>query len=234
MLITLHRLSTLSQKVPFERAYSHLNAAEQQRAKAITSTQRLHEFTYGRFCVKHALAKALNTNPMCIHLLNRPQGKLYLEGDMVRFNLSHSGDFIALCISHDGDVGIDIEHRTHARRNALAIAQRYFAPAEYHALKTCPPHKQHALFYTIWTQKEAALKAVGTGLSAGIERMNTLNITPHKPYTLTLAHSQHALWLNAVQSPLGFEGVFLATALIPLTAYNPEQAAPRVQIEADC
>lgn len=64
-------------------------------------------------------------------------------------------------------VGVDVEDA--AGRTAdrcLRIARRFFFPGEAAALQALPPEEQVPAFLTLWTQKEAAVKATGEGLSA--------------------------------------------------------------------
>ena len=64
-------------------------------------------------------------------------------------------------------IGVDVEDA--AGRTAdkcLRIARRFFFPGETAVLQALPPQEQVPAFLTFWTQKEAAVKATGEGLSA--------------------------------------------------------------------
>lgn len=230
MIIHLFHIPTLVANIPLSAAQACLNTEETNSAAKIKVNRRLHEFIYGRYCLKLALAKHLNTHTRSLHLLKRPQGKLYLQGNPTFFNLTHSGEYLAFCISDEGEIGIDIEHLQKRTADITGIAQRYFTPAEYQAIKQCEGHNQQALFYKVWTLKEAALKATGIGISAGLERINALDITPNQPQTLQLAKSQHALWFNHWVNPLGFKNTFLAVALEPTRSLS---AAPAFELSGD-
>lgn len=67
-----------------------------------------------------------------------------------------------LAISDDADVGIDIEK---IRDIELAIADRFYSPAENAVLGRTPDGDKLEAFFRCWTRKEAALKAVGCGLN---------------------------------------------------------------------
>ncbi|MCR5503377.1 MAG: 4'-phosphopantetheinyl transferase superfamily protein [Lachnospiraceae bacterium] len=78
----------------------------------------------------------------------------------VFFNLSHSGDYVALALS-SFEVGIDIEHmREHTDR----IAQRFYSPEENEYLSSLPEKERKREFIRLWTMKESYLKALGEGL----------------------------------------------------------------------
>lgn len=82
-------------------------------------------------------------------------GKPYLEGNPVYFNLSHSGD-MAMCVISDTRVGCDIELMK--KQPNLRVAQRFFSEEEYKSIK------EKGDFYKIWTLKESFVKLSGEGI----------------------------------------------------------------------
>jgi 4'-phosphopantetheinyl transferase len=80
------------------------------------------------------------------------------------FNLSDTtgGSLIAICAN--GRVGIDVERRD--RRMPVArLSARWFAAEEAAALARLPEEIARETFLRLWTAKEAACKATGTGIS---------------------------------------------------------------------
>lgn len=226
MIIQLVHIPKLAAGIALAKAYAQLNKAEKKTADKITASTRLHEFVYGRYSLKMALAEHLNTETGSLELLKEPKGKLYLQHNPTFFNLAHSGEYIAFCISDEGPVGIDIEHAKKHKPNLQAIAKRYFTQAEYHALEQSDAKQQRSLFYKIWTLKEAALKVTGLGISAGLDRINALNIEPNQAYTLTLEKTQYPLWFNHWADPMGHADTYLATAL-EFSALDNENQQPQ-------
>lgn len=97
-----------------------------------------------------------------------PQGKPALHRDMphhCEFNLSHTQGYIICALHPDTPVGVDVESQQRRGNHLLKIAQHYFAPAEVALLQNTPEAKQAALFFQIWTLKEAFVKASGAGLT---------------------------------------------------------------------
>lgn len=88
----------------------------------------------------------------------KPSLKHALNG-CIHISLSHSGDYVAAMIS-DMPCGIDIEKTD---RKIQKISQRFFTADE---LKTI---SEDADYLKIWTLKECIAKAVGKGLSLGID-----------------------------------------------------------------
>ncbi|MDQ2075750.1 4'-phosphopantetheinyl transferase superfamily protein [Marinimicrobium sp. ABcell2] len=87
------------------------------------------------------------------------------------FNLSHSGDWLAIAVTVETPLGVDVQHKT-TRPAHLELAQRYFHPDEVEELEACPSEAARLeLFFRFWTLKEAYLKARGTGIVTGLEKI---------------------------------------------------------------
>ncbi|HEY7774389.1 MAG TPA: 4'-phosphopantetheinyl transferase superfamily protein [Marinagarivorans sp.] len=212
--ITLHHIPSLLNELPLAEARQLLSREESTSAGNIKAERRLHEFIYGRYTLKQALAKHLNQPVQRIDLKKAQHGKLYIQGNPTHFNLTHSGEYLAYLICNQGPVGIDIEHPQRPIRDFMHIAERYFTAQESKALHlSANEQTQRALFYKIWTLKEAALKTVGAGISAGLERLDASAMNLDKPQTLRLADSCHSLWFDYWHHPLGINGVYLSAAL---------------------
>lgn len=97
------------------------------------------------------------------------RGKAHVRGDLLHFNVSHSGGALALAISRSQPLGIDLEHQ-HRPRRAIELAQRFFAADEAAALSRMSEAERQIAFLQLWTRKEALLKAEGVGLAGGLHR----------------------------------------------------------------
>ena len=86
------------------------------------------------------------------------------------FNLSHAKNHVLLAFARNQPLGVDLERID--RRLALEdLARRFFAPEEADALDRVPADERLPAFLRLWTCKEAVLKAIGAGLSFGLERV---------------------------------------------------------------
>ena len=83
---------------------------------------------------------------------------------------SHSGDGLVIAFGRDLVLGIDLE-RMRPRRNALALARRFFARTEADWLAGVPDPERELAFLRLWCAKEALLKAHGRGLSFGLAKL---------------------------------------------------------------
>ena len=89
---------------------------------------------------------------------NRP---CFLERNLPDFNISHSQDWVAVAISLDGRVGLDIEV-ARPRKNYLDVAKSFFADAEYQWMMQQADTLK--AFWQLWTLKESALKLYAKGV----------------------------------------------------------------------
>jgi 4'-phosphopantetheinyl transferase len=135
-----------------------------------------------RFIVAHArlrqiLAAYLGARPTEIRFGHGPAGKPYLAAPVghrpLGFNLSHSGDLALYAVAWDRRVGIDVEdaRRERAFRD---IAKSVFSARERAELAALPDERRRERFYTIWTRKEAFIKALGEGMSYPLDRFSVV------------------------------------------------------------
>lgn len=81
------------------------------------------------------------------------------------FNLSHSRELMAVAVTLERRVGIDVEWRRPVAK-AERLIRRTFSPAEANAVECAPPEERLSAFFRAWTAREAFLKAIGTGFSS--------------------------------------------------------------------
>jgi len=117
------------------------------------------------------LARELRQPPDSIGIVRDGYGRPQLSGmDGVDANWSHSGQLLLLALGRGVQVGVDIEW-LRPRANALALAARFFAPDEAEQLRGLPMAAQEQAFIRLWCAKEAVLKALGRGISYGLQRL---------------------------------------------------------------
>ena len=135
---------------------------------------RLHyEPRHGRAPLRALLGAYLGLSPDAVELAEGAHGRPQLAGTQARgldFNWTHSGDCALVAIGREVMPGIDVERRR-TRPRGLDIARRYFARDEAEWLASQPPEDRDEAFLTLWTGKEAVLKALGRGLAFGMHRL---------------------------------------------------------------
>lgn len=146
-------------------------------------------------------------------------GKPYFpEHPELSFNITHSTTTMAIVVANQPTVGIDIE-TIKARKNLQGLADRILKPTEQQWLDQQNHHL--VAFFSLWSAKEAYLKATGTGLS-GLSSL-TLDIQQN------LAHGplkQGYLYIDKAPIYESF-ACYLPTQITPnLYEFNGQQLTP--------
>lgn len=81
----------------------------------------------------------------------------------VRFNLSHSGDWVLLAVTRGREIGADVE-RVLGTEDLSRLAERVLSAEERAAFDALGSWERTEAFFRAWTRKEAVLKALGQGL----------------------------------------------------------------------
>ena len=100
--------------------------------------------------------------------------------DKVKFNISHSNDYVVLAIS-DVDVGVDIEKIRPFKPNMIDFVS---TKEEKEAIV------DEESFFKVWTAKEALLKCLGTGLSLPLKIVPALPFEGKKEFQKQLFYSK--------------------------------------------
>ena len=96
-------------------------------------------------------------------LIRNRSGKPMLRSGEICFNLSHSGNYVALAIA-EMEIGVDMERIMDIHWPSV---RKVFSGEQQVRLKQTPEKEQSIQFTRMWTECEAALKLLGTGFAAG-------------------------------------------------------------------
>lgn len=149
--------------------WSLLSADEKNKAMSFLTEKRQKKYIKIRVALKKILASYLNIEAKNIVIKTGEFGKPLLEGELLYFNLSHTGNRFIVVVSNLVDVGIDLELKKE-RKNQTALVDKCFSATErwyWHALSE--EHKTR-MFYRFWVRKEAFVKAVGRGIALGLNQ----------------------------------------------------------------
>ena len=140
---------------------------ERERLNRLRFERDRRRYLAAHWGMRLALAIELDRSPQDIHLGCSAEGKPFLEPSThrrpVEFSLSHSEGAAVLAVSRTGPVGIDIERRR-PMPDVDALARAHLTMNEYQRWSNAPSAERAASFLAFWTRKEAALKAIGSGL----------------------------------------------------------------------
>lgn len=145
-------------------AYQLLNAEEKARADRFYFEKHKRRFATSRAAVRIILARYLNLPPEQLEFNYNAQGKpSVINSQKLQFNLSHTEDTALLAVGKNFPLGVDIER--YSARPYEGIAKHLFSEQELEDLAKAPASLKPALFFHVWAQKEAFIKASGLGLS---------------------------------------------------------------------
>ncbi len=166
-----------------EDLVSLLSPEERRRADRFGRAELRDRYAVGRGTLREILGRMLRRDPRQVRLAYGRNGKPFLEGEpgppALEFNLSHSQGQAVLAVARGRRVGVDLE-RIRPRDDVERLAARYFSPSECDALLALPGSRRLAAFLRCWTLKEAYLKAIGDGLSAGLDAFE-VSLDPNSP-----------------------------------------------------
>lgn len=157
-----------------ERLSRALEPEEWTRAERYASPVARDQYLLTRGILRDILARYLPTAPGELRFRRAERGKPELEeppGTGLEFNLSDSGTWVLCAVARGRRVGIDIE-RIEPRRPLRRLARRFLAAGEVAALERVGDSELPVAFYSVWTRKEAYLKATGEGLVFPLSRFD--------------------------------------------------------------
>ncbi|HET7784419.1 MAG TPA: 4'-phosphopantetheinyl transferase superfamily protein [Myxococcales bacterium] len=143
-----------------------LAAGERARAASMHVARRRDEFLLGRWAAKSLIASVLDCAPgpsLEVRAAASGQPLAFLEGAPLRLSISIShreGLALAALDDQGSPLGADLEH---LEPRSAAFVRDYFTELETEAVARGDPELVANL---IWSAKESALKALGTGLAA--------------------------------------------------------------------
>lgn len=154
-----------------------LSDDELDKAKSFKFQEKCNNYLVNKGILRVILANYLLIKPDDILFFYNDKGKPVLDFSInnidLYFNLSHSKTYIIYGFSLF-NLGVDLE-KIKDNDNLLGIAKRFFVQEEYQYLQHLKREEQVKTFYQFWTKKEAYLKAIGEGLSGGLDTINFCN-----------------------------------------------------------
>jgi 4'-phosphopantetheinyl transferase len=119
-----------------------------------------------RACLRLLLGRYLELPAAALEFTVNANGKPRLAGAAaaadLEFNVSHSGEWVALAFVRGVPVGVDVEG--HRELDYGELAATVFSPSERVSWSALAPADHRRAFYSAWTRKEACVKALGLGL----------------------------------------------------------------------
>ncbi|WP_339167716.1 4'-phosphopantetheinyl transferase superfamily protein [Paenibacillus sp. FSL R5-0341] len=146
---------------------SQVSAERRAQASRFMRQADAYRSVLGEILTRVTLSKLTGLRPAELSFTRNSYGKPSLsQHSDVQFNVSHSGDWIALISGGTDELGVDVEKIAPID---MQIAERFFSPGESQFLAAKPAEMQQETFYRLWTLKESYIKAVGMGLSMPLD-----------------------------------------------------------------
>ena len=184
--------TSVSAALPFlSFARGLLDAEEGRRADRFTVAGGKARYLTAHGMLRIVLGRALATAPSALRFQEGARGKPSLAPPAAvptpHFNISHSGDAAVVALA-GAELGVDVESLRPVAR-AERLAARFFSDRERQSLANLPAGLYDPAFLAIWTAKEAYLKAVGSGISMPLRK---IEIDVGEPAITHLVGDPHA------------------------------------------
>lgn len=158
-----------------------LSKEEKAQACLLKQADDGKRFLAARTLLRHALSEVMDGEipPEEWRYLEGANGKPMMASDLppLEFNLSHSGDCVAVGIGSSKPIGIDVESAAPDGRNE--IVRDALSESERKHLDRLSGAEQWATFLKFWTLKEACAKALGLGASLDFSYLEVTLDPPH-------------------------------------------------------
>lgn len=137
---------------------AELTPQEQQRRRAYGQQGDRDRFTVGTALLRRLVTHETGVGDVAVvracSRCDQAHGRPRIAGLDVHVSISHSDQVVAVALSHDAAVGVDVERI--APRDVEGLGPIVLDPIE--------PAARPGDFYRYWCRKEAVVKATGDGL----------------------------------------------------------------------
>jgi 4'-phosphopantetheinyl transferase len=154
---------------------SYLDDLERLKASAFGRADLRRRYIARHGLARLVLSRLINRPPRHVQIATTAEGKPFLPGESLHFNLSHTQETAIVAASTLEPIGVDIE----AIRPGVAtesLMSEHFTERELLLVRAASGSDRPALFTTFWARKEACAKALGTGLSEPLTRFEVSTI----------------------------------------------------------
>lgn len=158
--------------------YALLDVRERRVYESLTDGPVRAQYLTAHALLRSVLGAALDRDPAGLVFAAGPHGKPYLADAPVEFSISHSGERVAVALSADAPVGVDVERITELAELPLPV----LSEQERAVFDRVPGPDRAVAFTSYWVRKEAVLKATGEGLRVDPARLTVS--APDRPAEL--------------------------------------------------
>ncbi len=155
------------------QALSWLTDEERERQRAFVFERNRREFLATRALIRTALSRVEPAPPQSWRFVRNEYGRPALDPPRgLCFNLSNHPTLVACALRRGSlEVGVDVEPLARGS-DVLEIAATVFSDRELSDLRALPAAQQPERAISLWTLKEAYIKARGMGLSLPLKEFS--------------------------------------------------------------
>lgn len=159
--VRLYVADTSGDEAFFDRWYARMPLSRRARCDRFRQEADRKRCITAYALLSYALGELTGDRSYTLDLTEGADGKPYLTDNTAFFNISHSGERIALALS-PMEVGCDVESKS---ANALSVAKRFFSENEYDYILAAHDESVRSRDFTrLWTMKESVVKCCGEGI----------------------------------------------------------------------
>jgi 4'-phosphopantetheinyl transferase len=149
---------------------SLLDANEQAVIERFKFSQVRDNYIVAHGLLRETLANYISESAVQLKFSKTEFGKPFLAGyPELSFNMSHSGNSLAIAVAQQCQLGIDIECYK-PRDTWTGLVKKCFAFEEASYWHSLDQSEQGRTFYQFWVRKEAFVKADGKGITLGLNQ----------------------------------------------------------------
>jgi 4'-phosphopantetheinyl transferase len=151
-----------------------LSEDERTRWQTFRFEKGRREYLTSRALVRFALSQYRPIAPEAWRFQVNAYGKPSPDPECgLRFNLSNSSGLVVCLVAHEAEVGVDVE--PYARAGEIArLSETVFSPLERAQLEELHESDKTDRALSLWTLKEAYVKAKGMGFSLPLNKLSFL------------------------------------------------------------
>ena len=163
--VLYNKLGSKLENETFDRFFNKVPPFIQAKIVSFRKWQDAQRCLIGNILLMEGL-KMINKSDLSLDELKFTGYKRPYFNDSFDFNVSHSGQYVMCAVSETSRVGIDVEEiqsiEINDFENEFSLKERQQILQSDKSLYT---------FFSLWTQKEAFLKAIGTGLYVPLNKI---------------------------------------------------------------
>jgi 4'-phosphopantetheinyl transferase len=175
---------------------------EQKRQRAFVQERHRLEYLLTRALVRTALSRYRPVSAASWRFTTNEYGSPRVEPPCgLVFNLSNTPSMIVCAVTEGAAIGVDVEPHDRGGQ-VLDVAESVFAPLERAGLEALPEGRRRDRALSLWTLKEAYIKARGMGLSLPLNgfafRFDDPDDVPRITFAPSIADDPGRWWFRTI------------------------------------